>query len=273
MSTPPSLFDRPALTRHRDRATREALFLHEAALDEVEDRLQLVNRSFNSIGIVTPFPDLWRTVYPAARFISDSDVLDLETENHDLIVHAMCLHWANDPVGQIIQCRRALHPDGLFLGLMLGGNTLAELRVALAEAESRLTGGLSPRILPMAEIRDIGALLQRAGLSLPVVDSFDTTASYRDIWHLMTDLRAMGEVNALAQRRRSFTRRGVFELAQDIYAQHFADPETGRLPATFETLCLTGWAPDESQPQPLRPGSATTRLAEALGTTETPLRD
>ena len=273
MSTPPNLFDRHALTRHRARTEREALFLHEAAIDEVEDRLQLVKRSFNSIGIVSPFADLWRAGFPEARIVPDSEILDLEPESCDLIVHSMSLHWANDPVGQLIQCRRALKPDGLFLGLMLGGRTLSELRAALSEAESRLTGGLSPRINPMAEIRDTGALLQRAGLNLPVVDSFDTTASYRDIWHLMRDLRAMGETNALSQRRRGFSRRGIFDLAQDIYGEHFTDPNTNRLLATFETLCLTGWAPDDSQPKPLRPGSATARLAEALGTKETPLRD
>ncbi|MEX0337643.1 MAG: SAM-dependent methyltransferase, partial [Arenibacterium sp.] len=174
---------------------------------------------------------------------------------------------------QIIQCHRALKPDGLFLGVMLGGNTLAELRTVLAEAESRTRGGLSPRVAPMAEIRDLGGLLQRSGLNLPVVDSFEAVAEYQDIWHLMRDLRAMGESNALANRLRRFTARVVFSEAQRIYAENFSQPGSSRLRATFEILCLTGWAPDDSQPKPLRPGSATARLAEALGTTETPLRD
>jgi hypothetical protein len=185
----------------------------------------------------------------------------------------MGLHWANDAVGQIIQCRRAMVPDGLFLGVMLGGRTLVELRMALAEAETRTTGGLSPRVAPMAEIRDMGGLLQRAGLNLPVVDSFETVAEYRDLWHLMRDLRAMGETNALSARLRRFTSRTLFDAAQSIYAEHFTQPGTARLRATFEILCLTGWVPDESQPRPLRPGSATTRLADALGTRETPLQD
>ena len=191
---------------------------------------------------------------------------------HDLIVHAMCLHWANDPVGQLIQCRRTLRPDGLFLGILLGGETLSELRMALAQAETRETGGLSPRIAPMAEIRDLGALLQRAGFALPVTDLVPLTAAYRDLTHLMHDLRAMAETNALSARLRRATRRSVFRTAQTIYAAMHATPE-GRLTATFELVCLTGWAPDESQPKPLRPGSAKSRLADALATKENPLSD
>ena len=273
MSATPLLFDRMALTRHRARVAPDALFLHHGALAEVQDRLELVNRAFKSVGIVTAFPDIWGAAFPEATIVPDDEVLGLEPGAHDLVVHAMALHWANDPVGQIIQCRRAMKPDGLFLGVMLGGRTLSELRMALAEAEAKVSGGLSPRVAPMAEIRDLGGLLQRGGLALPVVDGFETVAEYRDIRHLMRDLRAMGETNALSARLRRFTGRTVFDAAQSVYDAHFRQPGSDRLRATFETLCLTGWVPDENQPKPLRPGSATARLAEALGTRETTLRD
>lgn len=271
-STAPSLFDRPALTRRRARATDEALFLHRAARDEVQDRLSMVNRTFTAPAIVTPFPTIWRDVLPKARIIGDEETLALTPDAHDLVVHAMALHWANDPVGQLIQCRRALRPDGLLLAICLGGETLHELRAALGQAEIDVTGGLSPRIAPMAELRDLGALLQRAGLALPVADAVPLTAEYRDVFHLMRDLRAMGETNVLADRLKTPTRRQVFDRAQQIYSDHFATSD-GRMPATFELICLTGWSPDDSQPKPLRPGSARTRLADALGTDEGKLSD
>ncbi|WP_425046911.1 methyltransferase domain-containing protein [Primorskyibacter sp. S87] len=267
----PELFERAALTAHRARVKPEALFLHRAALAEVQDRLSLVNRQFTAPVVVTPFADMWRNAFPEARCVVDDDVLDLVPDSHDLVIHAMALHWANDPVGQLIQCRRALRPDGLLLAVSLGGQTLGQLRAVLGQAEIEETGGLSPRIAPMAEIRDMGGLLQRAGLALPVADSIELTAEYRDLRHLMHDLRAMAENNALTDRLRRPSRRAVFERAEDLYRQNFAKGD--RLPATFELLCLTGWAPDESQPQPLRPGSAKTRLADALHTEETKLRD
>lgn len=273
MSDTPTLTDRPALARYRDRARRgPALFLHEEALADVQDRLALVNKSFSAPAVVTPFPDLWRNAFPTACLVDDTEVLALSETTHDLVIHAMALHWANDPVGQLIQCRRALVKDGLFLGVLPGGNTLTELRTVLAEAEAQITGGLSPRVAPMAEIRDLGALLQRAGLALPVADLVPITAEYRDLTHLMHDLRAMGETNSLAGRLRHPTRRGLFEMANRLYQQHFATDQ-GRLRATFELVCLTGWVPDVSQPQPLRPGSAASRLADALGTRETRLHD
>ncbi len=232
----------------------------------------MVKRTFTSPAVITPVPDIWGDLMPGLKVIPDAEVLDLSVQEHDLVIHAMALHWANDPVGQIIQSRRALTPDGLFLSLAFGGRTLNELRTALAEAETAVTGGLSPRVAPMAEIRDMGALLQRAGLALPVADTVDLTADYRDVLHLMQDLRAMGEANAMTDRLRHPTRRAVFAEAQRIYADRFARPD-GRLPATFELICLTGWAPDASQPQPLRPGSAAQRLADALGTEEFKLPD
>ena len=191
---------------------------------------------------------------------------------HDLVIHAMCLHWANDPVGQLVQARRALSPDGLFLGVLLGGQTLAELRSALAQAEVDLRGGLSARVAPMAEIRDLGGLLQRAGFALPVADSFTLTATYETGLDLMRDLRKMGEGNALSMRTRGFSRRDVMIRACEVYAETFAGTD-GRIPATFEIITLTGWSPHENQPKPLRPGSASARLADALGTDEKLLKD
>lgn len=261
MSAPP-LTDPAALARNRRRAARAPeLFLHQMVADEVQDRLGEVNRRFTDIAVVTPFPQVWQPRLPGARMVAEGEVLDLGS--HDLVVHALALHWANDPVGQIIQCARALRPDGLFIAALFGGQTLAELRAVLAEAESAVTGGLSPRVLPMGEIRDLGALLQRAGLALPVADSVVQRASYRDALHLMRELRAMGEGNALAARLRRFTGRGVLARAAALYAAHYPEPEE-RIRATFEIVFLTGWKPHDSQQKPLRPGSAAHRLADAL---------
>jgi SAM-dependent methyltransferase len=261
---PPLFTDRPRLDRQRRRAVAAGLadFLHRAARDEVEERLGMVNRRFTAPAVVTPFPQLWAGF--GAAVVPDDPVLALRPGAHDLVIHALGLHWADDPVGQIVQCARALAPDGMFLGLTFGGQTLVELRQALAEAEVAETGGLSPRVLPMGEIRDLGALLQRAGLALPVADSVPLTATYADALALMRDLRAMGETNAMAQRLRRPTRRGVVARAAALYADTHARPD-GRIPATFEIVALTGWAPAPGQPQPLRPGSAQMRLADALG--------
>jgi len=266
------LTDLTALKRHRARSTPDGMFLHNAALDELQDRLRMVNKSFTSTAIVTGFPDFWAQQFPDATVVADSDTINLAPLSCDLVLHVMGLHWANDPVGQLIQCRRALHPDGLFIAISPGGDTLQELRRALGEAEIAVTGGLSPRVAPLPELRALGALLQRAGFALPVADTVSLGVEYRDIWHLMHDLRAMGEANALQARLRRPTRRAVFARAQKHYAAHFAAP-SGRLHASFALQVLTGWAPDASQPQPLRPGSAQQRLADALGSAEKPLRD
>lgn len=268
------LTDRHALARNRRRATQEAFFLFETARDDLQDRLSIVNRAFKNPAIVTNQPDVWRDVMPQAAITEDDETLALAPGAHDLILHSHALHWANDPVGQLIQCRRALKPDGFFLASFFGGQTLHELRASLAQAETDVTGGLSPRIAPMAEIRDAGALLQRAGFALPVADAYPLRVSYATPLHLMRELRQMGEGNALQARLRRPTGRRVLMRAAEIYAENFADPSgDGRVMATFELIVLTGWAPDESQPKPLRPGSATTRLAEALGTRENPLSD
>jgi len=266
----PQLTDRTALIRNRARAEPDALFLQEQAADEVHERLIEVNRTFTSVAIVTGFPDFWAARYPDATIIADDETLALTQNSFDLVLHMMCLHWANDPVGQLLQSRHALKPDGLMLCTFFGGQTLHELRASLAEAESNITGGLSPRIAPMGEIRDVGALLQRAGFALPVADSTPLTASYVNAFHLMHDLRKMGENNALSGRIKHPTRRNVLTEAACIYADNFRNADK-RVDATFEIITLTGWAPADNQPQPLRPGSAKLRLADALGTNETPL--
>lgn len=274
MTQPPLLTDRKALARHRTRARAlpghdEALFLHRLALADLEERLTEVNRTFTAPAIVTGFPELFAN-WQKAAVVYDDDMIALEQGAHDLVVHFMSLHWANDPVGQLVQCRRALRPDGLCLVVLPGGRSLQELRAALAEAETEVTGGLSPRVLPMGEIRDLGALMQRASFALPVADSLVQTVEYRSFPALLADLRAAGETNALSGRLRSFTRRAVLAEAADIYARSYSSSE-GRLAATAELVFLTGWAPHESQQQPLRPGSAKARLADALGVPEKPL--
>jgi SAM-dependent methyltransferase len=269
----PVLTDTAALTRFRTRAAaKPALFLQEDVADEIQDRLAEVNRPFTSPAVVTPFAQVWRDRLPAARIVPDTEVLELEPGAHDLVIHALALHWANDPVGQLIQCRRALRPDGLLLVALFGGNSLRELRSVLAQAESDLRGTLSPRILPMGEIRDLGALLHRAGLALPVADSSPRRILYPTLKRLVDDLRGMGEVNALASRHRAPVGRDLWVRACDLYRETFADAD-GRLIATADVIFLTGWAPADTQPKPLRPGSATSRLADALGAAEMPLPD
>lgn len=267
----PEIVDRKALRRHRERAAPlQVDFLRQRNADDVQERLEEVNRTFTSVAIVSPTPAIWSDRLPQARTIHDEEVLDLDEGHFDLVIHDLCLHWANDPVGQLVQCRRALKPDGLMIATLFGGQTLHELRSSLALAESMVSGGLSPRVAPMAEIRDIGGLLQRAGFALPVADSTTLTVTYPSALTLMHDLRAMGETNALSGRIRHFTRKEVIDSTCDLYSDHFS--VDGRIQATFEILTLTGWAPADNQPKALRPGSASTRLADALGATEQPLK-
>lgn len=270
MDRPPRLTDRAALASHRARANRGGgpeLFLHREALSELQERLSEVNRTFTRPAIVTGFPDFWAEAFPDAVIVSDSEVLDLAPGAHDLVIHAMALHWADDPVGQLVQARRALVEDGLLLAVSFAGDTLRELRIAFAEAESRMRGGLSPRVAPMGDLRDLGGLLQRAGFALPVADLSPRQVDYTTPLHLMRELRAMGETNALDQRDRRPLRRDVLAAALDLYATEFPG-DNGRIRATFQFAFLTGWAPSESQPQPMRPGSASHRLADALGVVE-----
>lgn len=265
MTPPPLLTDRIALTRHRARASAD--ILHREVQAEFEERRAVVNKSFTEIAAVSGLRQFWAG---PGRVVADDDVLDLVPESLDLVQSVLTLHWANDPVGHLIQCRRALRPDGLFLGATFGGETLAELRTALAEAEIAVTGGLSPRVVPMGDIRDYGALLQRAGFAMPVADSQSVRLAYRDGWHALRDLRAMGEANALSGRLRRPTRRTVLDQAIRRLETMARDTD-GRVVLTFEIIFLTGWAPGPEQPTALRPGSATARLADALGTAETRL--
>ncbi len=264
----PSLVDRSALSLRRARARLDrAGFLHDEAIFEIQERLVDVNRRFTSPAIVTGFPEYWRSLFPQARIVEDAETLDLAPQAHDLVIHAMCLHWSDDPVGQLVQARRALKPDGLFLAVSLGGETLQELRAALGQAEVEISGGLSPRVAPMGELRDMGGLIQRAGLSLPVADAVKKTVTYRSMFHLMHDLRDMGETNVLNTRHRAIPPRSLFARAAELYAENFPAEEK-RIQSSFELVFLSGWAPHESQQKPLRPGSAGTRLADALNTTE-----
>lgn len=266
-AAPPRLTDREALDRNRARADRTGRedWLHDLLHVEIEDRLAEIKRRFTAPAVVTGHPDFWRAAVPGARIVPDAPVLDLAEAAHDLVIHALSLHWADDPVGQIVQSARALRPDGLFLAVLPGGETLAPLRAALARAEVEISGGLSPRVAPFAEIRDLGALVQRAGLALPVADQITQSVSYRDLFHLARDLRAMGEGNALDRRLRRPTARTVMSRAAEILAEVAPDPDNpGRIRVGFDLVFLTGWAPAANQQKPLRPGSAQMRLADAL---------
>jgi SAM-dependent methyltransferase len=200
---------------------------------------------------------------------ADEEALPFRDGSLDLVISGLALHFVNDLPGALVQVRRALKPDGLFLAALLGGGTLTELREAFAAAETETEGGVSPRIAPFADLRDLGALLQRAGFALPVTDSERVTVRYATPFGLMADLRRMGATNVLIERRRTPLRRKTLRRMTEIYAERFADPD-GKVRATFEILWLSGWAPHASQQQPLRPGSAKARLADALQTKELP---
>jgi SAM-dependent methyltransferase len=193
----------------------------------------------------------------------ESEPLAFEAESLDLVVSALAFQFVNDLPGVLAQIRRALKPDGLLLAAMIGGDTLTELRQSFAAAEAECEGGVSPRVAPFADLRDVGALLQRAGFALPVTDVDRVVVRYADAFALMQDLRRMGATNILRERRRTPTRRATMLRMAQIYGERFADPD-GRIRATFDVIWLSGWAPHESQQQPLRPGSAKASLAEAV---------
>ncbi len=198
------------------------------------------------------------------RLAADEECLPFANHSFDLVLSCLALHRVNDLPGILVQIRRVLRPDGLFLGCFFGGGTLGEMRAAWTEAEISEEGGASPRIAPFVDIRDAGMLLQRAGFALPVVDSDTLTVCYENAFDLMHDLRGMGETNILQGRRAGFTRRATMMRMADHYQDMFAQ-EDGRIPASFEIITLTAWAPDPSQPKPLEPGSATSSLADAIG--------
>lgn len=237
---------------------------------EVNERLTELTRSFERPALIGGQGAAWGDALgPEIKTTPATDTLDLHQEAHDLVIHALSLHAQNDPVGQLIQCRRALQPDGFFIGVMLGGRTLYELRDALIRAETELRGGVAPRVAPMGDLRDLGALLQRAGFALPVADSLPLTVTYETAFHLMHDLRAMGETNVLASQDKRIPPRALFAKTAELYAQSYPAAE-GRITASFEIVFLSGWSPSPDQQQPLRPGSAQTRLADALGVPEIP---
>jgi SAM-dependent methyltransferase len=206
---------------------------------------------------------LARSTNGAASLASDEELLPFKEQSLDLVISNLSLHWINDLPGALSQICRALKQDGLFLATMLGGETLKELREALMEAEIEIEGGLSPRLSPFAGIKDAGNLLGRAGFALPVADTETITVSYKDPIKLMSDLRGMGEANANAQRKTTFSRRATMMRAIEIYVEKFTNEE-GLIPATFEIIYLTAWAPDESQQKPLQPGSGQLSLGDVF---------
>ena len=290
----PILFDQRLIRQHRQRASHryaDFAFLKDAAAIRLADRLELMRRHFDlclDIGahdgrLAQHFAGLGKIGHmihtdPADGFALASKQhgsgvvhalgdLPYKPESFDAVFSCLSLHWVDDLPGLMMQARRLLKPDGLLLVSLLGGNSLAELKQALAEAEQDITGGLSPRCAPMADIRDIGGLMSRAGLALPVADSDRLTVNYPHMFELMEDLRGMGEQNAMLARLKTPTRRRVFMRAAEIYQQRFARAD-GQIPASFEIVTVTGWAPHESQQKPLRPGTAARRLASALESDE-----
>jgi SAM-dependent methyltransferase len=271
-SARPPLFDFAAAAKARARAARLAgdRFLDAAAIEGLADRLAAVTRKFSHglwIGTAVPQPLAFAAQHWTFVDFDQNEILDAQGA-HDVAVSLFSLQAVNDLPGALVQVRRALKPDGLFVAALLGGATLGELRDAFAHAETATRGGLSPRVSPFADVRDMGGLLQRAGFALPVADVERLTVRYADFFALVRDLRAHGFTNVLSQRSRAPLRRDTLAALLAHYRAHHADGD-GKLRARFETLYLTGWAPHESQQQPLKPGSATARLADALGTVET----
>jgi SAM-dependent methyltransferase len=289
----PVIFDRALIRARRRRAVQlgPVTFLLDRVADEFAERLSAVIRRFDvaadlgtpgeavrtaltrlpAVGkIIRSDAALDATATPEpARVAADEETLPFREASLDLIVSGLALQFVNDLPGVLVQIRRALKPDGLFLAALLGGETLTELRQSFAAAESEIEGGASPRVAPFADLRELGALLQRAGFALPVTDVDRITVRYDNAFDLMRDLRRMGATNALLARRRTPLRRSTLLRMAEIYAERFADPD-GRLRATFEIVWLSGWAPHPDQQKPLKPGSAKTRLADALGAQEIP---
>lgn len=292
------IFNRQALRQHRDRAATAGLdqhdFLFRESAERLTDRLADISRLFPLAldlgchggdiarnlqgrgGIETLIQsDLSRqmlnlatgvdTPIPSLGVLSDEEFLPFRDQSFDLIISNLNLHWVNDLPGALMQIRRALKPDGLFLAVMFGTETLYELRHSLSEAEVAIEGGLSPRVSPFADLKTLGGLLQRAGFNLPVADTENIEVSYPNALKLMADLRGMGESNAVADKRRHFTRRDTLMKACSIYQEQFID-QNERVPATFEMITLTAWAPAPTQPKPLKPGTAKTSLADFLDT-------
>ncbi len=286
------LFDHSLLRvrQARARSLGPATFLLDHVASELGERLSAVLRQFDiavdlgtptnavrraiaasgKVGtIVAAFPDATHLDNSFLHIAADEEALPFADGSLDLVVSGLALQFVNDLPGVLIQIRRALKPDGLLLAALIGGESLSELRDAFAAAESDVEGGISPRVAPFADVRELGALLQRAGFALPVVDSERLVVRYDSALALMHDLRRMAATNVLSERRRSPLRRATLERVGAIYAERFADSD-GRIRATFEIVWLSGWAPHDSQQKPLKPGPAMRRLADALGTREMP---
>lgn len=286
----PDIFDLKALDARRTRSRRQAApgsdFLLRHAADDLLERLGAVNRRFGeAVDLLTPEPmvaealvrsgkidrllrlDRLPSAGPYASAVADGEAMPLRPGSVDLVVSVLGLQFVNDLPGAFIQVRRALRPNGLFVAVALGGETLTELRQSLAAAELDLRGGAGPRVAPFVSVREYGALLQRGQFALPVADQDRLTIRYADAFGLMRDLRAMGATNVLRERDRRPLTRPIVARACAIYAERFSDPD-GRIRATFDLVSVSGWAPHVSQQRPLRPGSARTRLAAALKTTE-----
>lgn len=286
------IFDRAILRRRRDRAAArfaEHDFLFREVADRLVDRLDDLSRKFETAltlgdhdGVLarhlTERPELKTVVTadlsptlirqaPGHRIAADEEAIPIADESVDLVASVLSLHWVNDLPGALIQIRRALKPDGLFLAAMFGGGTLETVREAFLQAEATVEGGASPHVSPFADVQDMGGLLQRAGFALPVIDTDEITVTWGDPFALMRDLRGMGESNAVLARRRQPMRRETLMAAAAALQQTANDQ--GRIPATFRVLYLAAWAPDASQQQPLNPGSAAARLADALESKET----
>ena len=289
MSSGSNIFDRRLLRvrQRRARLLSPATFLLDRVAADLGERLSVVLRKFDvAVDLGTPSAAVRRVlaanenigIVVAAgldgygdglRVAADEEVLPFADNSLDLVVSALALQFVNDLPGTLIQIRRALKPDGLLLAALIGGDSLTELRSAFAAAESEIEGGVSPRVAPFADIRELGSLLQRAGFALPVIDSERVVVRYDSALALMRDLRRMGATNVLHERRRTPLKRSTLERITAIYADRFSDSD-GRVRATFEIIWLSGWAPHESQQKPLKPGSAAQRLADALGTKEIP---
>jgi SAM-dependent methyltransferase len=275
----PILFDRALLRLRQNRALRiePATFLLDRVAEDVEERLHAVLREFADAADIwtpgdilrKPSSDRFKSVTHIGLDETGQEFLSLRPESLDLVVSALAFQFVNDLPGVLSQIRRALRPDGLLLAALLGGDTLTELRQCFAAAEAECEGGVSPRVAPFADLRDVGALLQRAGFALPVTDVDRVVVRYDSAFALMLDLRRMGATNILVERRRVPTRRATMLRMAQIYGERFADSD-GRIRATFDVIWLSGWAPHPSQPKPLRPGSAKASLAEAVkGKTKT----
>lgn len=272
--SPPRLFDIALLRARQSRAVALGIetFLADRVADDMAERLDVVTRKFIGVADIgspgaalrKPSRDKFdgvRTYHDLPK--SDDEPLPLEPSSLDLAVSSLALQFVNDLPGVLAQIKRALKPDGLFLAALIGGETLTELRQSFAAAESEIEGGVSPRVAPMIDLRDAGALLQRAGFALPVTDVDRIVVRYDNAFALMRDLRRMGATNILVERSKKFLRRATLLRMVEIYQEKFSDPD-GRIRATFDVVWMSGWAPHESQQKPLQPGSAKASLAEAV---------